>query len=1434
MSLERFTNNIEILQSNKRLQGLYISNEDINSLNYKLAYLGDVSTNNLIVESHLYNNSGNYLNSIYNTPYKYYSEYKDFSFDLATLFDSLNILSGEYKISMSFLINLLGESKNPPLSLAEISPDRTEVKLVVKKSYLDSFPNIRQEVEYFKEVAGFIRSQERLNNIAVNFGRNYIFNVVNIKVDCEDDLVIYCKLYAPLLDDIALNSLCYVSLKVLEDYIENVVVRTEESGGDVTILRGPKFTDCSPLESSNETDIKNWNNLLDSDSLSASRIINSVLSGSNDVDLNLDFTDFKNFVLYGSAEERLKNYDYKLKLIEYYDSEKSNISTQPANSSSYVSNLLDTYTNRKETLISNFDKFEEFLYYSTGSLFSYDITGSISPSPKYIASNKLVNYSVTSSQYTSWYTSLIEDAKEYDRTNYSSFYFNTPDHILRDPNNSQYILFIHMVGQHFDNIYNFIRKLTDIHRRDEHPERGIPNELLPYYIRSLGWKIQNTKSLSDLWLYKLGVDASGSLGTPVGELASKSHQSLSEQVWRRIVNNLPYLLKTKGSTRSIRALFSIYGIPFTLISVKEYGGPEVDEENPPILAEDKFQYLLNLDGDQYIEIPRLLVTSSFDDTVQIPQTTEFRFRTDYKSAPSMSLWAIEESGSRNNILHNLEIVKYTSSLYGQDTYGYLRYSGSSFESTSSLLPLYDNDIWTVRMYSDYPIYSGSLFTGKLNIDVAKSSDFVENRVSLSSSFYVSSSVNDMLYSLGATSSIEPFGHTVVFGGTTGSNSTRFSGSVQSYREYFGSFSKKVFEQHVLNPSSYHSTAFSSSYDQLYRYYPLGVDNLRFDHSIKTELSSSQPNQIFYGRNTAQMVNFSGSQSQQYTAKTETHYRYYPSLGANNPKSNKIRLESSKLVRQLSPDRRAEVSRYDKEQKDSNRLAVVFSPTDQINKDISNQFGSYNFENFIGDPEHGTLTTYPDLRAANEEYFKKFTKANDIGKFIEVFSLYDYSVFEQIKQLVPARANLVTGVLVEPSILERSKIKRTFPEINVLQKETVLPSSRPEFTPRYIDIPQGILELPIELEVERSKELAVIEPSLGLEVDREKMVSEFSTNIEVEVERSKNVGQESLLTLSFDNNNTGVKNYTGEISTTDNYEISGDSSLFIDSFGKATTVRGDVVTVKKDIIENGQIVRQPFSNGDVVTTTETFTYKRDGQTYTVTITDDKFVPFTAEAQSLKRNIDTNNYLDIEKYGVGSFYVYSSSVEVNFDINQLTNDNYIFYFTTIEPDISVVTELSASSFQEFLNTYNYNVYTGKNVIYKNLDLGSVVGTYHITGSRIYDNVKKYNYFYSSSGEFIQGQTSPNMLKSPVYLSNRTGSKSDYIRELDYAINKEYKAFYSSSLEYANYQHFTDGSIARSRFEGSKLVGPAINVDSPNTVTGRPVVTVTILNENDIIVQ
>jgi hypothetical protein len=1406
MSLERFINNSEILNSKSQLEGLVLTSDDIKSLNQDIAVLTDVSKlggYSLSVESHIYNFNGDYILSDYDTPFVHSSKYSDFTFDVSSLFERNSLISGQFRVSMSFLINLLGKNSDSPFTLQEISPDRTEVKLIVKDSYITKNPSIRRRVEDFKKFAGGLKSRDTLNNIVLNFSQNRIVQVVNIKVDCEKDLIIYCKLYTPLLDELIEKDICYISYKVLEDYIDSFSIVPAQVKPNLNYLKSADFSTCSQYEVSNETSVKTWNSLLDTDSETSNNLIRSIFSGSSEVDLNIDFTDFKNFVYYGSATERLKNYDFKLKLIEYYDTQYKQALNSTSGSSYYVVEAANNYLNRINKVKDGFDKFENFLYSETGSLFTHDITGSIDPSPKYISSSRFINYPTTSSNYISWYNTILSSSIEYDRRNYTSFFYNTPDHILRDERNSQYVTFLHMIGQYFDNLYTFIRKLTSIHQRDEHPKRGIPNELLPYYAKSLGWKIQNTKSLSDLWLYKLGVDSTGSFSEPIGDLISQSHENLTNQVWRRIVNNLPFLLKTKGTTRSVRALFSIYGIPFTLISVKEYGGPQVDEDNPPILAEDKFQYLLNFGQEEYIEIPRTLDSSSIDLIPQIPRTTEFRFRTDYTGSASMSLWAVEDSNNRNTVLQNLELVYHTASLYGNTNYGYLKYTiqtGSigdlyPIESTSSLLPLFDNDIWTVRMYSDYPIYSGSDFDGKITIDCAKSSDFVDNRISLSSSFYVSSSNDSLLYSLGAVQE-----HIAVLGGTTGSNSVRFSGSLQSYKEFFNTFTKKVFNEHVLNPSSYHTNAYSSSYDDLYRYYPLGLDNLRDDHSVYSYVSSSHPNQTFYGTNPATFVNFTGGQEDQYSSRIETHFRYFPSLGANNPKSNKIKFESTQLLGQLSPSRKVTRNRFDKEQKDSNRLAIVFSPTDQLNKDISNQFGPYNFENLVGNPKDGPKVTYTSLEQARNEYFKKFARANDIGKFIEVFSLYDYSVFEQVRQLVPARANLVTGVLVEPSILERPKIERKFPSIEVLDKDTVLEGARLDIESNLVPNLQATIEPPIEIEIDREKRKTTIEFSPELEVERTKNSAEFRASVDVEIERNKYTAEEKLDVYSFDLQESGVKNYTANLSS-------------------------NIYTVSS----------QASSNADVVDEVLSYTYKdSNGNLKSRTVVDRVYKPFTFNVDVVDRKIYKNDSLDIEVYGVGSFYVYDiSSTEVPFVSSYLDDSNYTFYFTTVEPNISTVTNLTGPNFKEFLEKYDYSVFDGMTTIFKKPKNGSIFNL-HISSSRLYDNYLTEEYFYSSSGDFVLGETSPNMLLSPVYTKTYLGEKSSYDRELDYAINREYNAFYSSSFKPTNYQYLEDSDVMSVRFKGSKLEGPGINIDSTNTLNGGPVVTVKIVNENEIIVQ
>jgi hypothetical protein len=41
----------------------------------------------------------------------------------------------------------------------------------------------------------------------------------------------------------------------------------------------------------------------------------------------------------------------------------------------------------------------------------------------------------------------------------------------------------------------------------------------------------------------------------------------------------------------------------------------------------------------------------------------------------------------------------------------------------------------------------------------------------------------------------------------------------------------------------------------------------------------------------------------------------------------------------------------------------------------------------------------------------------------MLSIYDHSIFEQVKQLIPARNEYIGGVLLEPHILERNKYKR---------------------------------------------------------------------------------------------------------------------------------------------------------------------------------------------------------------------------------------------------------------------------------------------------------------------------------------------------------------------------------------------------------------------------
>lgn len=1023
MSLERFINSELILNLNNPASGQLFTDDDLRILDDLTLIPHDPNIiSNQRSEVHIYSFYGDYILGDHNAGYVTFEKNTNsFLLDVGTVFKTANIQRGSYRIVINLFKDIWGSFESPKVIVNEISSDRTEIKFIVDKK-------VQSELESFKTIVNSLSQNNILNNLVVNFGFNRIQKITNIKFDKNQDGVFYVKLYQPIFDEIENKDWAWFEFEVIDPYIDSILLSTPISLGQTNQIKGPNFDLDTTIYNSNSTIFKSWDDLLDSDLPTSQQIIDKTLSGSGVARLNIDYTDFENFIFYSSAKERVENFYYKVQRVESYSSSIAILLESTASNTSFISGSIDVNRKRIDQITTTFDPWEKWLYYEpTSSIFSHDITGSITPYPKRLVNSQWVNYHSTSSIVVNWYSALKELATTYDQTNMNRLYWSVPEHIYMDPGSSEFVTFVDMVGQHFDVLYSYIKALTKVHERDEHPDRGVSNDLLYYVAKSFGWQLQNTRSTGDLWKYKAGVNQAGLIEN-TGSLFSLSQENQTHQIWRRIVNNLPYLLKTKGTQRSVKALMSIYGIPQTLISIKEYGGPNVELDRPNLI-EDRFYYKLRVSGSQYIEMPRRKISNtsgSWGGVDRVPDSIEFRFNTEYSSSISMSLWAIEDGSNRNRILSNLEVVHtrafQTSSYSGSWAYGYLRFtqaqlSGSTYISSSvnsGYLPLFDDDIWSVKIHTTESIVN----SGNIFITVGKVNDNIFGRISHTSSLVWSGSHN--VAACWNTSSL----NYIVFGGTTGSNSSRLIGNVQGYKEYFEVINGSTFDSHILNPSAYHGNNPTSSYYTLFRYYPLGLDTQRWDHSVYTSVSSSQPNRIASFDTTASFKNFGllGGQTSQYNSERETFYIYVPSLGGNVLRSEKIRLEDSNLIRDLSPIGRSEKSAFDKSGFDSNRLAIVFSPTDQINNDIFNHTGYFELDDYIGDPEYEFTSGYPELDRFNFNYFRKYQQRPDLNAFIRIFSVYDYTFFEQIKQLVPGRADLVAGVLIESDVLHRSKVQ----------------------------------------------------------------------------------------------------------------------------------------------------------------------------------------------------------------------------------------------------------------------------------------------------------------------------------------------------------------------------------------------------------------------------
>ena len=555
--------------------------------NYINSTFGD---DNDRVELFLYDLNDNLIDAVYDfngyTPYQVINpetgKFDRLLIDPAADAKSRGFDRGSFNIQYNFFKNLFNSNDQRRYWIKEISPSRTEIKL-------SSQIIIDQAIqEGFNQYQAYISLKNYYSDFYLNFGNNEQIIAINSAITSDDSgTYLLIKLYEPLPFDYDVKSQLWIIDKIAESVSYDVEIEIEASETEnINSLRGPNFNIRINEKNTQTTPYYSYASLLSSPITSSYRQLASYYQDKA-ISINVDYTNFENFVHFSSATERLNNFVYKLNLVENYNSQIVAQSTiSGSGNQTTISASITTLQDSISNIVENFDTYEYYLYYASES-FAWPKSNSTKPYRLYSvtssqASNWLGSETAVPSQYTS---SLLYSSSLYDDTNKDLLRGSIPQYLLDDSNNAPYVTFVDMIAQHFDNIWIYYKDVTNRFNATNDPFTGISLDMVSDALKSLGMELYTNTSISDNVYYDLfGYNEDGTLLPPTGSekistyvtsslpTGSMGSKQIQQEIYKRIYHNLPYLLKSRGTQRAVKALISIYGIPSNILTVNEFGG----------------------------------------------------------------------------------------------------------------------------------------------------------------------------------------------------------------------------------------------------------------------------------------------------------------------------------------------------------------------------------------------------------------------------------------------------------------------------------------------------------------------------------------------------------------------------------------------------------------------------------------------------------------------------------------------------------------------------------------------------------------------------------------------------------------------------------------------------------------------------------------------
>jgi len=921
---------------------------------------------------------------------------------------------GDYNIVYYFLKNEVASSVNSLFYISQVSSNRTEIRLDTT-----SIPDLT----LVSAAAAF--NLQQTNTVGVysdfylNFGQGDLLIANNFQLDNSDPTnpTILIKLYEPLPTNFGIKDTCWIVTEVAEPVAFNVNIENNFQNSFVAPqISGPNFNLQVKDQINASTPYTSFESLTSQSygigSGSLQYQINSILAETG-IEINVDYSDFNNFIYFSSAQTRLENFYYKLNLIETY---QYSASITDGTGSGYISSSQNIWNEKINEIITTFDGYDYHLYYNSGST-SWPKLNSQTPYINAPTTNPGVGYN--------WFESQSAVALTFDEANNNALINAIPGYLREDSDNAEFELFIEMLGEMFDNIWIYYQDVTQKWNADNRLQYGVSKDLVADILRDLGIKIyQSNFSSADLYLAFLGLTPegnqfpfpyiTGSYPVPSGyeyidtKISASSEvvplEDIQKSFYKRLYHNLPYLLKKKGTKTGIQNLITTYGVPDTLLWINEFGGKDKIQTNDWDLWHHKYNYKWNTGALETL----WTLNTDWNASNDRPKTLEFRFQAPNLASaianPTQSLWSLDTDFDLT--------LYYTGSGYTSGSYDgsipdpYNQYAelrlNAGGDTASLALPFFNGGWWSIA----------TTFDGTDTFNLYAANNIYDGDDGSSIGFNASSSIASL-----SGGQEWDTGTISYFPGS----SNPFSGSYQEIRYYTVALNQDSFFNYAMNPQSIEGNSVNGGASQLAFRAALGGELYTGSVSIHPQITGSWTATSSFATGST----FDFTDAGTYSSNTEYVFLRQPAAGIRNRIDNKIQIvdmnlpSGDTLSQYISVQQQNTSSLYTE---NSIYTEVAYSPQNEINDDINASLGFFNMGDYIGDPRQrfNRLDTYPDLDVLRNAYFEKYTHNYNIFEYINLIKYFDNSLFKMIKDFTPARSSLAAGVVIKQTLLERNK------------------------------------------------------------------------------------------------------------------------------------------------------------------------------------------------------------------------------------------------------------------------------------------------------------------------------------------------------------------------------------------------------------------------------